>query len=70
MNFGSYDGLNREGDKIELIKKSVEDSINNKPSSNINLKKVFQKFTPKNTQKIATAKKNKKKLINNSPWGL
>lgn len=69
MNFGSYEGLNREGDKIELIKKSIEDSINNPSSNTINLKKVFRKFTPKNTQKIAIAKKNKKKL-NNSPWGL
>jgi hypothetical protein len=74
MNFGTTDGLNREGDKIMMLKKSVEESINTQ-NNNFSLNKVFYGFKTTNKNKISTAKKNRKnnleknKMKNNSPWG-
>lgn len=71
MNFGSSGGLNRQGDKLTMLKKSVEDSIDQQKTQ-LSLNQVFHKFKPVNQNKIKMAKKNKDKntLKNNSPWGL
>jgi hypothetical protein len=70
MNFGTNEGLNREGDKIQMIKNSVENEINNDtPKKKIGLNNIFHNFKPKNTDKIKQAKKNKIAMKNNSPNG-
>lgn len=68
MNFGGTAGLNREGDKLEMIKKKVEDEVNN-PKNQLSLNNIFHKFKPMNKEKIKKAKKNKTTLKNNSPNG-
>jgi hypothetical protein len=68
MNFGTTQGLNREGDKLQMIKKSVEDEINN-PKNQLSLNSIFYKFKPLNKEKITKAKKNKVANKNNSPYG-
>lgn len=68
MNFGTSEGLNREGDKLQMIKKKVEDEINN-PRNQLSLNNVFYKFKPVNTDKIKKAKKAKIATKNNSPNG-
>ena len=69
MNFGTSEGINREGDKLKMLQKSVEDELN-EPRNQLSLGKVFYKYKPANNKKVVTAKKNKKNLKNNSPWGL
>lgn len=70
MNFGSTNGLNSQGQKIQMIKESVEKEINQPRETQMSLTQVFTKFKPINKTKISTAKKNKKNLLkNNSPRG-
>jgi hypothetical protein len=68
MNFGTSGGLNREGDKLQMIKKTVENEINN-PKNQLSLNNVFYKFKPMNKEKIKKAKNAKVATKNNSPNG-